>query len=135
MNKNTNQKKLQKFSKNPPEIPYLLLRKTLQETFNTTNTAKLAFILNMHRSQLSKILHGRTKITALTALKLQLAGIGSAVYWIALQRKFSEYLKILKDNGITQTIIPAPNQHYNPFKFKKLHNLNAKQQQQKTTEK
>ncbi len=48
--------------------------------------ADLAGVLNLSRSYVSELVNGGRGITPLVALRLEAAGLGSAVAWAALQR-------------------------------------------------
>ncbi len=74
-----------------PSHPGTLLRAALVEDDegNPINTIEeVAAMLDMHRTNLSRILNGHTRVTADVALKLEDLGKGRADFWVDAQAKY-----------------------------------------------
>ncbi|MCL2544088.1 MAG: HigA family addiction module antitoxin [Nocardioidaceae bacterium] len=91
--------------KNPPHPGEILKHDVLAEL--DLEIGETAERLGISRVALSRVLNGHASISPALAMRLEIAGVGSARMWLGLQTAYDLAAERERDHGVVRALGPA----------------------------
>jgi len=91
--------------KNPPHPGEVLKYDVLEDL--SLSVGEAAERLGISRVSLSRVLNGHASVSAALALRLELAGVGTARAWLAMQTAYDIASERKRDHGPVRALAPA----------------------------